>query len=123
MLIGALADLVERVDHRLKLDGEFGKYLAHRARARRWAALGERPVSLPAHRDVVVDVDELAREPRGEEPRDEQRNVAQALQASFEALNALTDSVPKARRLEFEANVKRVAQARIALDTWVDAQR
>ena len=43
---------------------------------------GKRAVGLPAHGDVVVDVDQLAGEAGGEESGDEQRHVAEALQAA-----------------------------------------
>ena len=76
MLVGALADLVERVDHRRELRGQLGEHLAQRAAARRAAILGERAVGSSTHGDVVVDVDQLARETGGEEPGDEQRDVA-----------------------------------------------
>lgn len=49
--------------------------------------------------------------------------VSQALQAAFEALNALTDSVPAHKRPKFEETVKRVSRARVTIDTWVDEQR
>ena len=47
-------------------------------------ALGQRGLQrLGAHRDVVIDVHELAREAAGEKPRDEQRHIAQALQPAL----------------------------------------
>jgi len=49
--------------------------------------------------------------------------VSRALQDAFEALNSLSEVVPPSRRDKFHLTVKRIAQARITLDTWVDEQR
>lgn len=49
--------------------------------------------------------------------------TANALQAIFEALNALAEEVPVHRRDGYKGNVERVARARIALLEWADEQR
>ena len=47
---------------------------------------GKRAVGASAHRDVVVDVDELPCETLRKESRDEQRYIAEALQAAVTVL-------------------------------------
>ncbi len=49
--------------------------------------------------------------------------VSRALQDAFEALNTLAAAVPANDRPKFEGTVKRIAQAPIALDTWVGEQK
>ena len=69
-----LAHVVQRVDQALELGGKLGEYAAEGAAARALrAAVGERAVGSPAHRNVVVDVDQPPRESMREESRDEQR--------------------------------------------------
>lgn len=48
--------------------------------------------------------------------------VATALQAIFEALNALAEEVPAHRREAYRLDVRRIAQARTALLEWADEQ-
>jgi hypothetical protein len=82
MMIGHLADFIESVDQRLKFAREL-RVNRRYAAARHGALHGirQRTVCVSAHRDVVVDVDQFAREAAREKSRDEQGDVAEALQA------------------------------------------
>ena len=78
-----LADVVERVDEPLELLCEFTKHSGERPAARAAsAAVGQRAVSAAAHRNVVIDIDEAAREALREKASDEQRDIAEPLQGS-----------------------------------------
>ncbi len=80
--IGHLADFVQRIHQRLKLLREL-RIDGRDAASRHGALHGirQRAVGVSAHGDVVVDVDQFAREAAREESRDEQRDIAEALQA------------------------------------------
>ncbi len=92
MAVRRLADLVQRIDHRLELRGELGEHLREHAAAAAFERIREDAVGAAAHRDVVVHVYELAREALREEAGDEQRDVPEALQAPV--------SIARGRRLE-----------------------
>ena len=87
-----IADLAQRIHQRLELGRQFGKYPSQDLPAAARQAARQRAVGAAAHRDVIVDVDQLARKAVGEEAGDEQRHIAQALQAAF--------ALERARRLE-----------------------
>ena len=76
----ALADLVQRVDEWLELALELREDAAEHALRAVEGRLRERAVGAAAHRDVVVDVHGAAREAASKESRDEERDVAEALQ-------------------------------------------
>src|SRR6202790_921937 len=81
-MVGYLADFIEGVDQRLKFPRELRvnrRYAASRDGALH--GIRQRAVRVSAHRDVVVDVDQFAREAAREKSRDEQGDVAEALQA------------------------------------------
>src|SRR5215472_7007317 len=67
----ALAHLVQRLDHGLKLLGQLREHRGEHASAAMRGRLREGPISAAAHGDVVVDVDELRGEAVSEEPGDE----------------------------------------------------
>ena len=77
--VRAVADLVQRIDERLELVLELGEHRRQRALGAPGRRLRERAVGAAAHRDVVVHVHGAARM-SGEESRDEERDVAEALQ-------------------------------------------
>src|SRR5580704_18363445 len=77
-----LAHLVERIDHWLELARQLTEYAGECPAARMPGRVRQRVVGTTAHGDVVVDVDQLAREAVGKEPGDEKRHVAKALQGA-----------------------------------------
>src|SRR5260370_4304248 len=81
-MVGHLADLIEGVVQGLKFPREL-RVNRRYAAARHGALHGirQRAVRVSAHRDVIVDVDQFAREAAREKSRDEQGDVSEALQA------------------------------------------
>ena len=77
---GALADLPQDVDQRLETVGE----LAEDRREALVFETAERGVGVLAERGEVVDLDRRPPQPIGEEPREEQRRVADLLRAKLE---------------------------------------
>jgi hypothetical protein len=84
MAMRHFAHFVERVHQPLELLRQLGVDGRHAASGQRaLQGVGQRPVGIAAHGDVIVDVDELARETAREESGDEQRYVAETLQAAL----------------------------------------
>src|SRR5579875_2121962 len=69
--IGALGELVERIDHGLELLRELREHVAEDPALAAGERFREHAVGAPAHGDVIVDVDQLAREALREEAGDE----------------------------------------------------
>ncbi len=88
MGIGGLAELVEGVHQRLELVGQLGEHRAEHAPASPRQRLAERCIRPAAHRNVVVDVDQLARKATREESGNEQGDVAEPLQAPIAVAGA-----------------------------------
>src|ERR1700722_1209891 len=86
MPVGGLRKLVQGIDERLEFLRKLGEYRAqHPARAARVRHC-KRSVGASAHRDVIVDVDELARETLGKEAGNEERYAPEPLQAAVAVL-------------------------------------
>src|SRR5581483_9644665 len=83
MRVGALRELIERIHHRLEFLRQLREHAAEHPALAAGEGFGKNAVGAPAHGDVIVDVDQLAGEALREEPGDEQRDVAQALQIAI----------------------------------------
>src|ERR1700730_856322 len=80
--VRGLADFVQSIDHRLEVLRQLAEYLAENPRFASGHRVGKGSVGPTAHGDVIVDVDQLARKALCEESRDEERDIAQTLQAA-----------------------------------------
>src|SRR5690606_27420879 len=79
--VRVLRHFVEHVHEPLELLRKLQEHRGERLAAQRAShVLSQRAVGASAHGDVIVDIDELAREALREEPRDEQGDVAEATQ-------------------------------------------
>ena len=88
MGMGRLGELVERIDHGLEFLRQLREDVAEHPALAPGQRFGEHGVGAPAHGDVIVDVDQLAREALREEAGDEERDVSQALQAAVAVAGA-----------------------------------
>src|ERR1700722_19885231 len=61
-----IADLTQRIHQRQELGRKLREYTAHDLPAATRQAAGQGAVGAPAHRNVIVDVDQLARKAVGE---------------------------------------------------------
>src|SRR5579885_3877708 len=84
MRICGLRELVERIDHGLEFLRQLREDVAeHPALATR-QRLGEDAVGAPSHGDVIIDVDQLAREALCEEAGDRSEEHTSELQSRFD---------------------------------------
>ncbi len=72
MRVRGLAEFVQRIDERLEFIRQLRKHAAQNFPAASRERFPERRIGAAAHRNVVVDVDQLAREATSEEPGYEQ---------------------------------------------------
>src|ERR1700722_18768087 len=86
MPVGRLRKLVQGIDERLEFLRKLGEYRAQYAPRAARVRHRKRAVGASAHRDVIVDVDELAGETLGEEPGNEERYIPEPLQAAVAVL-------------------------------------
>src|SRR5579863_5857278 len=82
MRVGCLRELVERIDHGLEFLRQLREYTDQDPAFAAGQRFGEDAVGTPSHRDVIVDVDQLACEALRKKPGNEERDVAQALQVA-----------------------------------------
>src|SRR5579863_765333 len=85
--IRGLADVVQGIHQRLKFLRQLGEDVAEDARPAARKCLGERPIRAAAHRDVIVDIDQLAGKALREESSHEQRDISEALQPAVPMLS------------------------------------
>src|SRR5690349_5416946 len=112
--VGELRDLGEEVDELREALRQLPEQLL---RARRAARLvGEGVVGPLAHRDVVVDVNDRARERVAEEPRHEERGVAEALQVPPARLAVALERALQDERERLAAGLPRRLRQPLALE-------
>src|SRR3954471_23942107 len=83
MLIRGLAHFIQCIDHGLELLGQLTEHFAQHAATAARQCFSERGIGPSAHRDVIVDINQLASEALREEPGYEQGNISEALQATI----------------------------------------
>src|SRR5487761_318759 len=71
MRVGCLRELIERIDHGLEFLRQLREDVAEHLALAPSQRFGENSVGAPSHGDVIVDVDQLAREALREEAGDE----------------------------------------------------
>src|SRR6185437_15052646 len=82
MRVGGLGQLVEGIHHGLEFLRQLREDVAQHPALAPGQHLTKDAVGAPAHRDVIVDVDELAREALRKEAGDEERDIAKPLQVA-----------------------------------------